>query len=223
MGRSNTLPISHSDPTGSSQKLDRSSTTTEIPESKPHHHIHIPHPHIPFRHGRSNEQHTALPSKRPSNASNARPGQLNRQNSVQTRYMNMLLSLDTIPRFHNILASFFTWILLAGFLVFPGTFTSIASLGNDPNIHSHTAADILRSVKHVQLLVVAGVCSGIGAGGMLWLWWRWRQNFVWLLNKIFLPGSLNSFAGLISTLINVYSQQGGKWVSRSYYQVYRLS
>lgn len=36
---------------------------------------------------------------------------------------------------------------------------------------------------------------------------------MWLLNKIFLPGSLNSFAGLISTLINVYSQQGGTWVS----------
>jgi len=125
--------------------------------------------------------------------------------------MEMLLSLDTIPRLHNILVSFFTWILLAGFLVFPGTFTSIASLGNDPNIHSQTAANILRSVKHVQLLIVAGVCSGIGAGGMIWLWWRWRQNFVWLLNKIFLPGCLNSLAGLISTLINVYSQQGGTW------------
>ncbi len=46
---------------------------------------------------------------------------------------------------------------------------------------------------------------------MIWLWWRWRDNFVWLLNKIFLPGCLNSLAGLISTLINVYSQQGGAW------------
>ena len=35
-------------------------------------------------------------------------GQLNRQNSVQTRYMTMLLHLDEIPRLHNILASFFT-------------------------------------------------------------------------------------------------------------------
>lgn len=34
---------------------------------------------------------------------------------------------------------------------------------------------------------------------------------MWLLNRIFLPGCLNSFAGLISTLINVYSQQGGAW------------
>jgi hypothetical protein len=105
------------------------------------------------------------------------------------------------------------WILLAGFLVFPGTFTSLNNLSDDPNIHSAAATDILRKVKHVQLLIVAGVTAGIGAIGMVWLWWRWRVNFVWLLNKIFLPGCLNSFAGLISTLINVYSQQGGNWVS----------
>lgn len=42
-------------------------------------------------------------------------------------------------------------------------------------------------------------------------WFRHRTNFVWLLNKIFLPGALNSFAGLISSLINVYSQQDGHW------------
>ena len=46
---------------------------------------------------------------------------------------------------------------------------------------------------------------------MLWLWFRWRKNYVWLLNRIFLPGCLNSLAGLLSTLVNVYSQQDGTW------------
>lgn len=119
----------------------------------------------------------------------------------------MLLAMDTIPRLHNILASFFTWILLAGFLVFPGTFTSLQSV--DPN--SKAASVILDSVNSIPLLVIAGVCTGLGAGGMVWLWWRWRGNFVWLLNRIFLPGFLNSFAGLISTLISVYQQQDGDW------------
>jgi hypothetical protein len=123
--------------------------------------------------------------------------------------MDMLLALDTIPRLHNILASFFTWILLAGFVIFPGTFTSLST--SDKLNASHTASEILHSIKHVQLLVIAGVCCGIGAAGMIWLWWRWRSNFVWLLNKIFMPGCLNSLAGLISTLTNVYSQQGGMW------------
>jgi hypothetical protein len=42
-----------------------------------------------------------------------------------TRYVNMLLALDDIPEMFNIMASFFTWILLAGFVLFPGTFTSL--------------------------------------------------------------------------------------------------
>jgi hypothetical protein len=142
-----------------------------------------------------------------------RPALQGRQTSVQTRYMEMLLAVDTIPRLHNILSSFFTWLLLAGFLVFPGTFTSIQQLETNPNFQSKTDTEILNSVKHVSLLIVAGISSGLGALGMIWLWWRWRQNFVWLLNKIFLPGAMNSFAGLISTLINVYSQENGEWVS----------
>jgi len=91
----------------------------------------------------------------------------------------MLLALDTIPRLHNILASFFTWILLAGFVIFPGTFTSIQSLDTNSEVSaSHTATEILHTVKHIDLLVIAGICCGIGAGGMVWLWWRWRENFV---------------------------------------------
>lgn len=37
------------------------------------------------------------------------------------------------------------------------------------------------------------------------------HNYVWLMNKIFLPGLLNSFAGLISTLANIYGVQHGEY------------
>ena len=115
------------------------------------------------------------------------PSPLRRRSSLQTRYMNMLLDMDSIPRLHNILASFFTWILLAGFVIFPGTFTSIQQLDSDPTVQSsQTAQTILQSVKNLPLLVIAGICCGIGAGGMCWFWWTWRMNYVWLLNKIFL-------------------------------------
>jgi hypothetical protein len=97
-------------------------------------------------------------------------------------------------------------------VIFPGTFTSLQTLGDNPEVaSSHTATAILHSIKHTQLLVIAAVCSTIGAAGMIWLWWRWHANYVWLLNRIFLPGCLNSLAGLVSTLINVYGQQGGIW------------
>jgi hypothetical protein len=97
-------------------------------------------------------------------------------------------------------------------VIFPGTFTSLQTLGDNPDVaSSHTATAILHSIKHIQLLVIAAVCSIIGAAGMVWLWWRWRANYVWLLNRIFLPGCLNSLAGLVSTLINVYGQQDRVW------------
>jgi len=100
----------------------------------------------------------------------------------------MLLALDTIPRLHNILSSFFTWILLAGFVIFPGTFTTIqSSIDNDESIQNNEAANtILGAVQNTGLIVIAGVCCGVGALGMCWLWYRWRDNYVWLLNKIFL-------------------------------------
>jgi hypothetical protein len=120
-----------------------------------------------------------------------RPGKhaLTRTPSVQTRYMNMLLAVDQIPRLHNIFASFFTWILLAGYIVFPATFTSIQKAeGVSSNNHTENAIKdaILKTVKNVPLLWVAGACCILGGLGMLWLWFRWRDNYVWLINRIFL-------------------------------------
>ncbi|KAF3762817.1 hypothetical protein M406DRAFT_357598 [Cryphonectria parasitica EP155] len=137
---------------------------------------------------------------------------LQRVETVQTQYMEMLLSLDKIPRFHNILASFFGWLLLAGFVVFPGTFTNIQELSADPTLAGHPdAAAILNDVQNLPLVIVAAIVCGIGTFGLIWLAVCWRTNYVWLLNKIFLPGATNAVAGLISTLIAVYTQKDGEW------------
>jgi hypothetical protein len=104
--------------------------------------------------------------------------------------MEMLLHLDQIPRLHNILASIFTWILLAGFLVIPGTFTSFknsnAFKDADGNGSNEVANAIVHGIKNVGLLWVSGAFCVIGALGCLWLWFMWRKNYVWLLNRIFL-------------------------------------
>lgn len=63
--------------------------------------------------------------------------------------MNMLLALDGIPRLDNLLASFFTWILLAGFVLFPGTFTSLENLGQ--NVGNETEAKVLSTIGHLSL------------------------------------------------------------------------
>ncbi len=148
--------------------------------------------------------------------------------STVTQYMRMLLAIDKIPRIHNLAASFFTWILLAGFVLFPGTFTS---LRNEQGSNA-VANGVLNVVNHVSLFVIAFLCCGIGAGGMGYLWWRWMNNYVWLVNKVFLyvapsffnrpklntvcsPGLLNSLAGLLSTLSSVYGAQYGQYSTTS--------
>lgn len=131
------------------------------------------------------------------------------ENSVQTRYINMLLGIDTIPKMHTIYAAFCQWILLAGFIIFPGTFTSLSS---SQVVADNAAAEtVLETVQNVPLIYVAAVCCGVGALGLVGLWWTWRTNFVWIINKIFMPGMLNSLAGLVGVCVNVYSQQGGTW------------
>ncbi|MCJ1253090.1 hypothetical protein MMC24_000897 [Lignoscripta atroalba] len=162
------------------------------------------------------------------------PG-LVRRPTVQTQYMDMLLHMDTIPRLDNFLSSFFTWLLLAGYVVFPGTFTTISDSDNnkltqaweDGNAVERT---ILAGVRNAPLMYIAAICCSIGGCGMVWLWWKWRRNYVWIVNSIFLyeetlqrslrstanrdwnrPGLLNSFAGLISTFINIYCSQNGEY------------
>ncbi|KAJ7705413.1 hypothetical protein B0H17DRAFT_1156819 [Mycena rosella] len=131
--------------------------------------------------------------------------------SQNTKYMNMLLALDGIPRVHNLLAVFFTWILLAGFVLLPGTFSSLQNAGTD--VENEKA--FLDAVQHLPLFVIAFGCAGIGALGMLWLWWRWSKNYIWLNNRIFLPGALKSLTGIVSTLANVHGVQHGQFVTTS--------
>ncbi|GLB41047.1 hypothetical protein LshimejAT787_0902620 [Lyophyllum shimeji] len=165
-------------------------------------------------HHASGSETTALthhPSSSTKHPRDARPEHPPASRSqIETKYMNMLLALDDIPRLHNMLASFFTWILLAGFVLFPGTFTSLrnsqAGIGS-----SEVGKHVLDAVAHVPLFVIAFLCCGIGAAGMCYLWWKWMYNYVWLVNKIFLPGFLNSLAGLISTIANIYGVQNGEF------------
>ena len=135
-----------------------------------------------------------------------------RQSAIQTRYMDMLLDLDNIPAFHNILASFFIWLLLAGYVVFPATFTTVNTNNRFTEAaKSELESKVLDEVRNAPLLGIAACCCFLGSTGLSWLWWKWRANYIWMVNKMFLPCLLNAIAGLISTLVNVYSAQNGKF------------
>ncbi|KAF7894692.1 uncharacterized protein EAF01_010142 [Botrytis porri] len=129
----------------------------------------------------------------------------------ETSYINMLLQLDNIPQIYSILASFFTWILLAGYIVLPATFTSLQSSRIPTSEISKAGKLILKTYQNLPLLWIAAILCAIGASGMGWLWWMWKMNYIWILNRIILPGFLHSITGLLTTIINIYTARSGDW------------
>ncbi|QSS66488.1 hypothetical protein I7I51_07345 [Histoplasma capsulatum] len=128
-------------------------------------------------------------------------------------YVRMLLELDSIPWGHSFSAALFNWLLLAGYLVVPGTFTS---LQKPDTVKEHLTDKglekvILSTIQNPPLLMIACFLFLMGVSGMFWLGWTWRYNYIWVINRIFFPGLLHSAAGLITTLINVYTAQSGDW------------
>nr|GAT48016.1 predicted protein [Mycena chlorophos] len=110
------------------------------------------------------------------------------------------------PMWYNLVRHFFIWTLLAGFVLFPGTFTSLSE-SQQLSALGVTTGNIINVVKHVSLYVIAWVCTGIGAAGMLYMWFHWSANYIWLVNRVFMPGFMNSVAGVIGTLSSVLGAQ----------------
>ncbi|KAH8691914.1 hypothetical protein BGW36DRAFT_347873 [Talaromyces proteolyticus] len=126
--------------------------------------------------------------------------------TIQTRYTNMLLEVDRIPLTHTVLAAFFQWLLLAGYLVVPGTFTSLESSTTLKN----SSSVVIRTIQNPPLIAISCIFLFIGASGMSWLAWIRRNNYIWLA-KLFRPTLSSAVIGLLTTLINVYTARHGDW------------
>jgi hypothetical protein len=106
--------------------------------------------------------------------------------SVMTKYDRMCKEANKISEYYNILASFFTWILLAGFIIFPGTFTKLRN-NVSSTTETGTAGQVAQAVvQNVPLIYIAASCCLLGASGMCWLWRKKDKNYEWLLNHIFM-------------------------------------
>jgi hypothetical protein len=110
----------------------------------------------------------------------------------ETEYMGMLLHqsqvIERLP-YWNIFAAACTWVLLAGFIVLPGTYTNfqesnlINEAEKDP---TNLGNQILLSFKNIGLLIVASLLCGLGLLGITGLWLKWKANYIWLINKVLL-------------------------------------
>lgn len=104
----------------------------------------------------------------------------------QTRYERMLLNTFSIPPFYNVMAAVATWLTLAGYIIFPGTFTSLQSSQAVRNAAGKVGGEAaLKAVQNIGLLWLAAICCVVGLSTILWLWWRWYENYIWLLQRLF--------------------------------------
>jgi hypothetical protein len=88
------------------------------------------------------------------------------------------------PNLDNFRAALYSWITLAGFIVLPATFTSLENSGS---LSDSKSGQIVQDVvQNVPLLAIAGLGCLVGTVGSCWLWYKWRDNYVWLLARIFL-------------------------------------
>ena len=91
----------------------------------------------------------------------------------------MVLDSYEVRQGNNIAAALFSWLLLAGFIVFPGTFKSLNLLREDSPGGRPALA------HRVPLVWFSSICCFIGLLGNFWLWLKFRHNYVWLLEHLF--------------------------------------
>ncbi|KAH6869634.1 hypothetical protein B0T10DRAFT_593434 [Thelonectria olida] len=122
----------------------------------------------------------------------------------------MVLEAHETPAFDCLLAAISNWLFLAGFVVFPGAFTSLshATLLSE----SQTGRAVQDFIgRNMSLLAVGILCCSVGGAGIGWVSWKFRGNYVWLVDRIFLPGLLNAIVAFLMSLINIYTAQDGDW------------
>ncbi|KAF4486675.1 hypothetical protein CGGC5_v005975 [Colletotrichum fructicola Nara gc5] len=131
-----------------------------------------------------------------------------------SRYDQMVLENDReIDWWWSLLAKAFSWLLLAGYIVFPSTFASLRRSQVLENMGS--VGQAVSDWVNDCLIALASVLSGVASIGLAWLWFRWRANYVWVHQHIVIPTLANSLIGFLSTILNIYTVHGGQWSATS--------
>ncbi|KAI3093175.1 hypothetical protein CBS147333_10134 [Penicillium roqueforti] len=127
---------------------------------------------------------------------------------IETTYVRMLREEAEMDISFNITVGVANWALLAGYLVIPGTFTSLQTLNQVERVLQANEAGrtVLHTIQNPPLLGIACLLLVSGIGALMWLlhFPKIRGNYIWLINRLFTPLSLNAAAGLLTTVINVF-------------------
>lgn len=108
--------------------------------------------------------------------------------SPETLYMQKMIEADRVIWEYNILASASRWILLAGYLILPGSFTNLQnSQGASHEIgQTHVGKAILIQIQNPPLISLGCLFFCVGSCGMGALYWKNQDNYIWLVNRLFM-------------------------------------
>lgn len=107
----------------------------------------------------------------------------------ETPYAKMLREEEEMDFIFNVTVSAANWALLAGYLVVPGTFTSLQS--SDQVEHALQAnkagRTVLHTIQNPPLLSISCclLLGGLAAFGWLLHFAKLRSNYIWLINRLF--------------------------------------
>ncbi|KAJ5239563.1 hypothetical protein N7468_004182 [Penicillium chermesinum] len=106
--------------------------------------------------------------------------------SPPVTYIQKVVEADQVLWEYNILASIAHWVLLAGYLILPGTFTSLQN--SDGISHklgqSQTGKAILNQIQNPPLIVLGCLFFFIGTCGIGGLYWKHQNNYIWLADIV---------------------------------------
>lgn len=105
-----------------------------------------------------------------------------------TLYTQMLREEAEMDWKYNLSAGTGNWVLLAGYLVVPGTFTSLKNSDQvEQKLQQNDAGRVLlKTIQNPPLLVIACIFLVFGVVLLGWLSVKFRDSYSWLINRIFM-------------------------------------
>jgi hypothetical protein len=120
----------------------------------------------------------------PNEQTHKSEGDLMRDSVKRKKKKMMNERSNEVSDIRNVYAALTLWLILAGFLVFPTTFPSLArssTLGN-----TVPGRVVQHAIQNIPLLIIGSLCMCAGTAGIFYLWYSDPRNYIWLIDKIFL-------------------------------------
>ena len=94
----------------------------------------------------------------------------------------IVLQAESIKKRYGMIAFMSSWLIHASYIVLPGTFTSLGQRLEQ----NGTGRLVSVPIKNVPLLPLAVICCICGTIGIIFVWRRCGNNYVWMKRNVIL-------------------------------------